>query len=127
MILGEKMTVRECYEKFGGNFDSVCSRLMDESRVQKFVLKFLDTSEFESLKEGLQAEDWGKAFLAAHTLKGIALNLSFDNLASKASDLTELLRPKTKPDQTEQARLFALLEEEYNKTFGAITELKDSL
>ena len=36
------MTIRECYEELGLDFDAVLSRLINERLVQKFALKFLD-------------------------------------------------------------------------------------
>lgn len=36
------MTVRECYEELGSDFDKVLSRLVSEALVKKFALKFLD-------------------------------------------------------------------------------------
>lgn len=35
------MTVRECYEELGSDFDKVLSRLVSEALVKKFALKFL--------------------------------------------------------------------------------------
>lgn len=34
------MTVRECYEELGSDFDKVLSRLVSEALVKKFALKF---------------------------------------------------------------------------------------
>ena len=36
------MTIRECYEELGSDFDKVLSRLVSEALVKKFALKFLD-------------------------------------------------------------------------------------
>ncbi len=36
------MNLKECYIKFGGDFDEVLGRLRREQTVQKFVYKFLD-------------------------------------------------------------------------------------
>ena len=36
------MTVRECYEKMGANYDGVLSRLGNEMLIRKFVIKFLE-------------------------------------------------------------------------------------
>ena len=40
------MTVRECYEELGSDFDKVLSRLVSEALVKKFALKFLDDPSF---------------------------------------------------------------------------------
>ena len=52
------MTVRECYEELGSDFDKVLSRLVSEALVKKFALKFLDDPSFGQLET---------AFRAAHT------------------------------------------------------------
>ena len=48
---------------------------------------------FEELKQAVSEKDIEKSFRAAHTLKGVAANLSFNELAKAASELTEQLRP----------------------------------
>lgn len=86
------MTIRECYDELGLDFDAVLSRLVNEKLVQKFALKFLDDPSFQNLKDALDSKDVETAFRAAHTLKGVCLNLGFDNLYPSSKDLTELLR-----------------------------------
>lgn len=46
------MTVRECYEELGSDFDKVLSRLVSEALVKKFALKFLDDPSFGQLETG---------------------------------------------------------------------------
>ena len=41
------MTLQECYEALGGDYQDVISRLRSDRLVQKFVLKFLDDSSFD--------------------------------------------------------------------------------
>ena len=43
------MTVKECYEKMGADYDSVMGRLRKDERVQKFLLKFLNDKSYELL------------------------------------------------------------------------------
>ena len=45
------MTIRECYDELGLDFDAVLSRLVNEKLVQKFALKFLDDPSFQNLKD----------------------------------------------------------------------------
>ena len=40
------MNLKDCYTKFGGDFDEVLGRLRREQTVQKFVYKFLDDKSF---------------------------------------------------------------------------------
>lgn len=48
------MTVRECYEELGSDFDKVLSRLVSEALVKKFALKFLDDPSFDSWRQHWQ-------------------------------------------------------------------------
>ena len=81
------MTVRECYEELGSDFDKVLSRLVS----------------------------------AAHTLKGICLNLGFDNLFAPSQELTEKLRGATTIEGTDE--LFAAVEKEYDRTCEALRKI----
>ena len=108
------MTIRECYGELGLDFDAVLSRLVNEKLVQKFALKFLDDPSFQNPK------DVETAFRAAHTLKGVCLNLGFDNLYPSSKDLTELLRAGSMDGYED---LFAEVEKEYNRTCEALRKV----
>ena len=86
------MTVRESYEKIGSNFEEVLRRLGSEALVKRFALKFLNDTSFQDLKDALVKKDGETAFRAAHTLKGVCLNLGFDRLYEVSAELTEKLR-----------------------------------
>ena len=86
------MTVQECYAQMGGDYDDVTSRLRTDERIKKFLLKVADDKSFELLCSSLETRNIEEAFRAAHTLKGVCKNLSIDNLAYSASNLTEALR-----------------------------------
>ena len=86
------MTVRECYEKIGSDFDKVLGRMGSEALVKRFAVKFLEDKSFEELTESLKEKDGEDAFRAAHTLKGICANLGLDRLYEADCELTEKLR-----------------------------------
>ena len=65
------MNLEECYEAIDSDYDDVMRRLGSETLVRKFVLKFLDDTSFQGLKEGLENQDAELAFRSAHTLKGV--------------------------------------------------------
>ena len=115
------MTVRECYEELGSDFDKVLSRLVSEALVKKFALKFLDDPSFQQLKEAIDTKDVETAFRAAHTLKGICLNLGFDNLFTPSQELTEKLRGAESVEGTDE--LLAAVEKEYNRTCEALRKV----
>nr|WP_296033659.1 Hpt domain-containing protein [uncultured Dorea sp.] len=89
------MTIQECYEAIGGNYDDVLKRVRSEALIQRFTLKFLTDKSYPQLKESLEAKNYEDAFRGAHTLKGVCQNLSFDRLYEVSCDLTELLRDRT--------------------------------
>lgn len=86
------MTLKECYDSFGGNYEEVLSRLMDDKRVQRFAFKFLNDTNFDTLCECMKNENYEDAFRAAHTIKGLCLNLGFERLRVSSDELTEALR-----------------------------------
>ena len=86
------MDLRECYASLGGDYDAVMGRLRSEERVIKFLGLFGADENFQLLTQAMGTQDWTTAFRAAHSLKGVALNLAFSALAQSSSDLTEALR-----------------------------------
>ena len=116
------MTVRECYEELGSDFDKVLSRLVSEALVKKFALKFLDDPSFQNLKDALDSKDVETAFRAAHTLKGVCLNLGFDGLFQPANALTENLRPRAFSEQSEE--LYNALAKEYHEVLHVLAEIE---
>ena len=89
------MTMRECYEAIGGNYEDVLGRLHSEALIRRFTLKSLEDQSYIQLKQALENENFEDAFRSAHALKGVCQNLSFDRLYEVSNDLTELLRDRT--------------------------------
>ena len=59
---------------------------------RKFALKFSQDENMSLLEEAAAAGDWPAAERFAHTLKGVAANLGFAELAQAAADLVTALR-----------------------------------
>lgn len=101
------MDIKQFYEEIGGNYEEALSRLMMDSLIEKFVLKFKETQKIDDLKAAVEAHDFEKVFYEIHTLKGVALNLAFKKLSEACSELTELVRgdlAKTaNPDEVSKA------------------------
>ena len=120
---GDKiMTVKECYEQMGADYEGVLGRLRSEALIKKFAKKFLDDGSYASLKKGLEEQNGEEAFRAAHTLKGVCQNLGFDNLYEVSFDITEKLRGR---DTDGCEELFAKVTEQYEKTTDAIRMMED--
>ena len=111
------MTVKECYEQMGADYEGVLGRLRSEVLIKKFAKKFLDDGSFRSLKDNLVQKNGEEAFRAAHTLKGVCQNLGFTNLYQPAYELTEVLRAGTLEGSKEW---FDRVTEQYNITIDAI-------
>lgn len=115
------MTIKECYEKVGSDYDGVLKRLGSEALVKRFAVKFLNDPSFQELTDGLAAQDGEKAFRAAHTLKGVCLNLGFiTELYKVSAELTEVLRGRETAGSDE---LYAQVKEQYTSLTEAIREL----
>ena len=120
------MTVKECYEQMGSDYEGVLGRLGSEAIVKRFALKFLQDPSFAQLKESLAKNDGEEAFRAAHTLKGVCLkgvclNLGFDELFEVSAELTEKLRERKTAGSEE---LFQKVSQKYQKTVTAIQGLE---
>ena len=114
------MTIKECYEKVGSDYDGVLKRLGSEALVKRFAVKFLNDPSFQELTDGLAAQDGEKAFRAAHTLKGVCLNLGFTELYKVSAELKEVLRGRETAGSDE---LYAQVKEQYTTLTDAIREL----
>lgn len=86
------MDIPKFYETIGVNYKIVLRRLPRESMIEKYLHLFLEDKNFLCLTEAIADDDYEGAFKAAHTLKGISLNLELTPLAAAASDLSEYLR-----------------------------------
>lgn len=113
------MTLKECYETIGGDYEDAVRRLMSEALLKRFVIKALEDESFQNLLAALEQENWEEAFRAAHTLKGVALNLSFTSLAVSASELTECLRGSKGPAPK---ALVCQVQADYERTMEAVRE-----
>lgn len=115
------MNLQACYEQIGANYKDLVVRLGSEDFAKLFAKKFLEDDSFANLQKGLADKDAETAFRAAHTLKGVAQNLSLDNLYRPAFDLTESLRGRVITADCEP--LYAKVVAEYEKTIAALQQL----
>lgn len=113
------MTLQECYEKIGGDYAEVLGRLVNEERIRKYVLKFLEEPTYQMLCEAKAAGDDEAVFLHIHTLKGVSQNLGFGNLYRASSDLTEAVRGGK---QLENESLFDAVSHAYFETVEVIKQ-----
>ncbi len=92
------MTLQECYAAMGGDYAGVSARLPSERLVRKFILKYLDDKSFDLLCTSMAEGNYEEAFRAAHTIKGMCLNLGFTALLDSSSRLSDALRHGWTPE-----------------------------
>lgn len=114
------MSIKECYDKMGADFDEVMQRIGSESFIKRFAVKFLDDSSYQMILDGIEAKDAELAFRGAHTLKGVCSNLGFTKLFEESSKLTEILRGRELVGYEEA---LAEVEKQYQITVDAIKAL----
>ena len=116
------MTVKECYEKLEGDYSGTMSRMMKEDRMKKFLLLFLQDTSYQMLCENMDKGDVDEAFRAAHTLKGVTINLGLSKLNRASFEITEALRAK----ELERAKVFLPeVTQCYEETIEAIKGLQE--
>ncbi len=77
----------------GIDVDDALARLMqNEGLLMRLLRAFLQDANFAQLQEALAKGDVSSAFAAAHTLKGVAGNLSLRDLFARVSEVVECLR-----------------------------------
>ncbi len=115
------MTIKECYEKMGADYEEVRRRFPSDAFIQRFALKFPNDPSFPNLEKFLAEGNVDEAFRAAHTLKGVVQNLAFTQLAPLAIEITEILRSGTMEGT---APLMAELKKKYDLTLACISEVE---
>lgn len=117
------MTISEFYDLIGGDYEDIISRLYTDERIIKFLKLFLRDTSYQELRSCMQKGEWEEAFRAAHTLKGVAQNLSMNSIIKAAGNITEALRIKN----IELAKqLLPNVENTCDKVYSLLAELLES-
>lgn len=114
------MTVSEFYKAVGGDYEDIVKRFCGEERVIRFLGLFLKDTSVEDLRRNMKEENYKDAFRAAHTLKGVAVNLGITKMYNAASEITEALRAE---DSEKAKALMPEINEIYDKTVSALNTL----
>lgn len=116
------MDLKSFYSNVGGDYDVMMGRMGNkEERIVKFLNKFVKDPSFENLKAALAAGDPEEAFRAAHTIKGVALNLELMDLQASSGRLTDILRDGEIPEDAQD--ILVQLEKDYQKATECIAQL----
>jgi HPt (histidine-containing phosphotransfer) domain-containing protein len=116
------MTLHECYDAMGANYDEVQGRLRTDERIQKFLLRLPADPSYGELCSALANRQIEDAFRAAHTLKGVSQNLALTPLYHSAATLCDALRGKQDYDPSYEA-LLAAVQADYAAVTDCIAKL----
>lgn len=116
------MTLKECYEAMGADYNDVFARLRNDDRIQRFLVKVLEDGSYDLLVKSLEERNIEEAFRAAHTIKGVCMNLSLTKLYQSAQALTEALRNRHEYGEDIEP-LFEKVTADYNFTMQCIRGL----
>lgn len=122
------MSLQEFYDSIGGNYQDVRERLMKETLIRRLLIKFLDDMSYDKLMAAMEKKDYGEAFRAVHTLKGLSQNFGFDRLIESTHALTETLRrwESEVVDEEKCEQQWQQVTLDYAVISGAIRKLKES-
>lgn len=115
------MTLEECYTQMAADYQDVLRRMGKDSRIQRFLLMFLEDKSFPDLCRALETGDGPEAFRCAHSLKGISMNLALTALCASTAALTEDLRNGQVSDRSRH--LFGRVEADYRLAVASIQQL----
>ena len=93
------MTLEECYARMGADYGEILRRMGNEDRVRRFLQKFPADGSFPLLCESMASGDAKEAFRAAHSLKGICMNLGLEALHCSSAALADALRGGSIPPE----------------------------
>ena len=101
------------------NLEEGVKRVMNNLKLYvKLLVKFRDGTNLEDLDTALATEDWEKAQNIAHTIKGVAANLSFSELFNQSLELENQIKAKSvKPGQ------FEILKEVFTHTMQEVEKV----
>lgn len=115
------MTIKEFYEMADGDYNEALAGLGKEERIYKFLNKFPKTDMVNKIRTSYEAKDFESAFIDAHNLKGMSMNIALVKLKEVSSDLTESLR---NGPQGDVEGLISEVEKEYNKVCELINKIE---
>jgi HPt (histidine-containing phosphotransfer) domain-containing protein len=111
------------YNSFFIDFEDGLKRVMNNKAFfVKMLVKFKDDPNIKKLEDALAENDYEKAQVAAHTLKGLSGNLSLLELFKQSREIETQIKAKSvSPDQ------LGLLKDVYTQTLAEVEKvIKDN-
>lgn len=91
---GENMITMtaEALKQYGIDFVDAMDRFDNNAELyQRLALKYLNDTHYDDLVAALEVQDYKEAYAQAHSLKGVAGNLSFTDVYDEASLISRFL------------------------------------
>jgi len=113
------MDVKQFYLDTNGSYNDALSRMMNDALIVRMISKFMSGGSVQNLVSLYENKDYRALFSAAHTLKGVAGNLSLTPLFEIACTITEATRNEDganlDKEINELKEAYANIESAYNK------------
>ena len=113
------MDVKEFYTNVKGNYQGALSIMMNDMFIARMLSKFMSSDAVNQLISLYEQKDYRGVFASAHSLKGVAGNLSLTPLYDIASTITEATRNSDDVDITKEIlelkKIYELIKEQYQK------------
>ena len=116
------MTLEACYARMGGDLGAALRVLGSDTRLRRYLIRFLDEPTARMLFLALEDERWEDAFRTAHTMKGLCRGLGLRRLHDACGALTEALRENMPLADT---RFGEQVRTEYDRVMREIRVLED--
>lgn len=115
------MNLQEVSEELTINYKEAMSRFGGvEAIYQRFLKRFLEDTTYQELEEAWQKGEYQEIEKKAHTLKGVAGNLSLEKLFIISDSLVQKIRNK---QYEEVAEIYEQLQECYKHTVTIINKI----
>ena len=126
-IGGIVLGLLEDLKELGVDVDGAVARFVGKKDLYiKFLVKFLQDTSFDGLRDSIEKQEYPQAFEYAHSLKGVCGNLNLSPLTEQVSELTEILRNKETLTEEDQKKLQDILPEMVRNYDQIIQILKEN-
>ena len=113
------MDVKQFYLESKGNYNDALARMMNDALIVRMISKFMNDNAVLKMVSLYESKDYRTLFSNAHTLKGVAGNLSLTPLFEIASTITEATRNEDGANLDKEIKelqeTYKVIQEAYNK------------
>lgn len=104
----------------GIDYESGVKRLTGNTEMyERFLQMFVEDDSFKNLDDAMHSHNYQEAFLQAHTLKGVAGNLSMEKFYQNIILFVEMLRNSA--DIPGAVKIYPEIKKEYEDIIAAIS------